>query len=331
MNLAEQIRQSVFSISGDEAFNELALKIFRFQFETNAIYHKLSNLFRKDPGNSDNYLQVPYLPISLFRDQKIISGDGIQYEKVFTSSGTTGSIPSRHFVRDLNLYEESFTKSFELFYGEPERYRFLALLPGYLERQGSSLVYMLDHLIRKTKRNGSGFFLNDMASLSGQLQEKQSDPGKTILFGASYALLDFAEKFPVDICGVTVMETGGMKGRRKEMIREELHDILCRSFNVEMIHSEYGMTELLSQAYSSGKGIYRTPPWMKILIRDVNDPLKLLSPGQTGGINIIDLANIYSCSFIATQDLGKLYDDGSFEVVGRFDDSDARGCNLMVV
>jgi hypothetical protein len=331
MNLIEELRQSVFNISGDEAFNELALKIFRFQYETNAIYNKLSNLFGKDPGNIRNYLQVPFLPISLFRDQKIISGVGTPYEKIFTSSGTSGSIPSRHFVFDLSLYEESFTKSFELFYGEPEKFRFLALLPGYLERQGSSLVYMLDHLIRKTKRNGSGFYLHEMASLYKQLHEKQSDPGKTILFGASYALLDFAEKFPVDISGVTVMETGGMKGRRKEIIREDLHDILCHSLNVKMIHSEYGMTELLSQAYSSGKGIFRTPPWMKILIRDVNDPLQLLSSGQTGGINIIDLANIYSCSSIATQDLGVLYEDGSFEVVGRFDDSDARGCNLMVV
>lgn len=331
MNQAEEIRQSVFSISGDEAFNELALKIFCFQYETNAIYHELSDLLHKEPRNTGHYLQLPFLPISFFRDQKIISGDGTSYEKIFTSSGTTGSIPSRHFVKDLKLYKESFTKSFELFYGNPEKFRFLALLPGYLERQGSSLVYMLDHMIQKTGINGSGFFLHDMAALKKQLLQNLPDPARNILFGASYALLDFAEKFPLDINGVIIMETGGMKGRRKEMIREELHDILCRSFNVEMIHSEYGMTELLSQAYSSGRGIYRPPPWMKILIRDVNDPLQLLSHGQTGGINIIDLANIYSCSFIATQDLGILHEDGSFEVVGRFDDSDARGCNLMVV
>lgn len=331
MNLEEELRQSVFNISGDEAFNELALKIFRFQYETNAIYHEFSNLLRKDPINTGHYLQVPFLPISLFRDQKIISGDDPEYDKIFTSSRTTGSTPSRHYIKDLKLYEESFTRSFKLFYGEPEKFRFLALLPGYLERQGSSLVYMLDYLIRKTRRNGSGFFLHDMVSLKNQLLEQRSDPGTTILFGASYALIDFAENFPVDISGVTVMETGGMKGRRKEMIREELHNILCRGLNVERIHSEYGMTELLSQAYSSVKGIYSTPPWMKILIRDVNDPLQFLSYGQTGGISIIDLANLYSCSFIATQDLGILHEDGSFEVVGRFDDSDARGCNLMVV
>lgn len=331
MNLEEELRQSVFNISGDEAFNELALKIFRFQYETNAIYHEFSNLLCKDPVNTCHYLQVPFLPISLFRDQKIISGDDPEYDKIFTSSRTTGSIPSRHYIKDLKLYQESFTRSFKLFYGEPEKFRFLALLPGYLERQGSSLVYMLDYLIRKTGRNGSGFFLHDMASLKNQLLEQRSDPGTTILFGASYALIDFAENFPVDISGVTVMETGGMKGRRKEMIREELHNILCRGLNVERIHSEYGMTELLSQAYSSGKGIYSTPPWMKILIRDVNDPLQFLSYGQTGGISIIDLANLYSCSFIATQDLGILHEDGSFEVMGRFDDSDARGCNLMVV
>jgi hypothetical protein len=331
MNLVEEIRQSVFNISDDESFNELALKIFRFQYETNAIYHEFSDLLRKDPRNTNHHLQVPFLPISLFRDQKIISGDGASYEKIFTSSGTTGSTPSQHYIKDLKLYEESFTGSFKLFYGEPEKFRFLALLPGYLERQGSSLVYMLDYLIRKTNRNGSGFFLHDMASLKEQLQENLDNSVRTMLFGASYALLDFAEKFPADISGVTVMETGGMKGRRKEMIREELHKILCRRLNVESIHSEYGMTELLSQAYSSGKGIYRIPPWMKILIRDVNDPLQLLSYGQTGGINIIDLANIYSCSFIATQDLGILHEDSSFEVVGRFDDSDARGCNLMVV
>jgi hypothetical protein len=331
MDLVEEIRQSVFNISGDEAFNELALKIFRFQYETNAIYREFADLFHKFPTNTDHDLQFPFLPISLFRDQKIITGDEAVYEKIFTSSGTTGSIPSHHYIKDLKLYEESFTRSFELFYGEPEKFRFLALLPGYLERQGSSLVYMLDFLIRRTEKNGSGFFLHDMASLKNQLLDSRTYPERTILFGASYALIDFAEKFPTDISGVTVMETGGMKGKRKEMVREELHDILCRSLNVETIHSEYGMTELLSQAYSSGKGIYKAPPWMKILIRDVNDPLELLSFGQTGGINIIDLANIYSCSFIATHDLGILHEDGSFEVVGRFDDSDVRGCNLMVV
>ena len=331
MILSEEIRQSVFNISGENEFNELVLKIFRFQHKTNSIYREFSTLLGADPSKINSYLRVPFLPIGFFRDHRIISGDGNEAEKVFTSSGTTGSIPSRHFIRDLKLYEESFTRSFQIFYGEPEKFRFLALLPGYLERQGSSLVYMLDHFIRNTEKNGSGFFLYDMETLEKILRENQTPSIPTILFGASYALLDFAERFPMNISGVTVMETGGMKGRRKEMIREELHEILCRNLNVERVHSEYGMTELLSQAYSPGHGIFRAPPWMKILIRDVNDPLQFLPWGQTGGINIIDLANIYSCSFIATQDLGKLYEDGSFEVVGRFDDSDVRGCNLMVV
>jgi hypothetical protein len=331
MNLLDQIRQSVFKISGDETFNDLALKIFRFQYETNAIYRELSDLLRANPQNTDHYLHIPFLPVSLFRDQKIISGDMAVFEKVFTSSGTTTSVPSRHFIKDLKLYEESFTRTFQLFYGDPLNFRFLALLPGYLERKGSSLVYMLDYLIRKTVSNKSGFFLNNMDALEKHLLEKKPDPVRTILFGASYALMDFAERFPINLGEVIVMETGGMKGRRKEMIRRELHDILCFKLGVERIHSEYGMTELLSQAYSSGNGIFRPPPWMKILIRDVNDPLEFIPNGQTGGISIIDLANLYGCSFIATQDLGILHDDGSFEVVGRFDDSDVRGCNLMVV
>jgi hypothetical protein len=331
MNLAEEIRPSVFKISGDDDFNDLAMKIFRFQYKTNTLYRELSDLLGADPGKTDHYLKIPFIPISFFRDHKIISGDDQVFEKIFLSSGTTGSIPSRHFIKDLKFYEESFLHCFKLFYGDPGKFRFLALLPGYLERQGSSLVYMLDYLIRITQSNGSGFYLDDMGNLKKQLLENRDDSVRTILFGASFALMDFAERFPVDISGVTVMETGGMKGRRKEMIREELHSILCRNLGVKRIHSEYGMTELLSQAYSSGEGIFRTPPWMKILIRDINDPLHFLPPSQTGGISVIDLANLNSCSFIATQDLGKLYNDGSFEVLGRFDDSDVRGCNLMVV
>jgi hypothetical protein len=271
------------------------------------------------------------LPVQFFRDQKVISGEEAGIQKVFSSSGTTGSIPSKHFVRDLNLYEDSFTRSFRSFYGEPENYRFLALLPGYLERNDSSLVYMMENFIRKTYQNGSGFYLNDFKSLHEKLIEPADENIRTVLFGASFALLDFSEQYPMDLNHVIIMETGGMKGRRMEMIREELHEILCQRFNAGKIHSEYGMTELLSQAYSQGNGIFRCPPWMKILIRDTNDPLQMLPAGQTGGINIIDLANMYSCSFIATQDLGKLHPDGSFEVLGRFDDSDIRGCNLLVI
>ena len=332
MNLTEEIKQSVFQISGEDDFNDLAVKVFRFQYETNPVYREMSQLLRADPVKINNYLKIPSIPISLFRDHKIISGDGNITQKVFTSSGTTGSVPSQHFIKDLKLYEESFTRCFQNFYGNPAKFRFLGLLPGYLERTGSSLVYMLDYLIRKTEKNGSGFFLHELDSLKEKLHGDSSmDSSKTILFGASYALLDFAEHYPMDISGVIVMETGGMKGRRKEMIREELHEILCHKLNVDVIHSEYGMTELLSQAYSAGNGIFRAPPWMKIMIRDTNDPLHYLPTGQTGGITIIDLANLYSCSFIATQDLGKLHNDGSFEVVGRFDDSDVRGCNLLVV
>lgn len=331
MNLPEDIMRSIFHISNDDEFNDIALQLFRFQYETNMVYREMSQLLKANPDKINNYLQIPFLPVSLFRDHKIISGDERNIEKVFTSSTTTGSVPARHFISDLKLYEESFTKSFSIFYGDPLQYRFLALLPGYLERQGSSLVHMLDFLIRQTETNGSGFFLHDMHELSLRLKEIPASSSRTILFGASYALLDFAEKYPTDLNGAIVMETGGMKGRKKEMIREELHAVLCRAFHADRIHSEYGMTELLSQAYSEGDGIFRTPPWMKILVRDTNDPLHFLPAGQTGGINIIDLANLYSCSFIATQDLGRLHKDGSFEVLGRFDDSDVRGCNLLVV
>lgn len=331
MIIPQEIRQSVFQISGEKEFTDLSLKIFRFQYESNPVYREMAQLLKADPAEIKNYLQIPFIPVSLFRNKKIISGDDDIFKKVFTSSGTTASVPSHHYVKDLTLYEDSFTRSFQIFYGNPENFRFLALLPGYLEREGSSLVYMLHHFIRRTVRHGSGFFLHDLESLRKKLLENDSLLSKTILFGASYALLDFAEQSPMDISRVIVMETGGMKGRRKEMIREELHEILCRNFNVNMIHSEYGMTELLSQAYSSGNGVFRSPPWMKILIRDVNDPLHYLPSGQTGGINIIDLANLYSCSFIATQDLGKIHEDGSFEIIGRFDDSDVRGCNLLVV
>ncbi len=331
MNLSEEIKYSAFQISGEEDFNDLALKIFHYQHETNPVYREFTQLLHVEPEKIKHYQKIPFLPISLFKDQKIISGHEDDFQKIFTSSGTTGNIPSQHFIRDLKLYEESFSRCFRIFYGEPEKFRFLALLPGYMERRNSSLVYMLDQFIRITERNGSGFFLHDLASLKEKLDERASINIKTILFGASFALLDFAERFPMDIGGVIVMETGGMKGRRKEMVREELHEILCNKLNVKNVHSEYGMTELLSQAYSPGKGIFRAPPWMKALIRDTNDPMQLLPPGQTGGINIIDLANIYSCSFIATQDLGRLNEDGSFEVLGRFDDSDVRGCNLLVV
>jgi phenylacetate-coenzyme A ligase PaaK-like adenylate-forming protein len=330
MMIPEEIKYPVFDISGDDEFNVVALEIFHYQYDTNSIYREFVKHLGKNPDRVSHYTEIPFLPVSLFRDQMVVCGNDDNYEKVFTSSGTTGTVPSQHYVRSLDLYKESFTRSFSRFYGDPSGYRFLALLPGYLERQGSSLVYMMDWLINLTKQNGSGFFLHDMHALKEKLGEKASLKN-TILFGASYGLLDFAELYPMDLSGVTIMETGGMKGRRREMIREELHEVFCRNFNVEKIHSEYGMTELLSQAYSQGDGIFRTPPWMKVLARDANDPLQILQPGQTGGISIIDLANVNSCSFISTQDLGKFNEDGSFEILGRFDDSDIRGCNLLVV
>jgi phenylacetate-coenzyme A ligase PaaK-like adenylate-forming protein len=250
---------------------------------------------------------------------------------VFESSGTTGSATSRHYVSDLTVYEMSFQTGFRYFYGEPSDFFFAAMLPSYTERENSSLVYMMNSLIRKSKYRGSGFYNNDPIKLIKTLERVKQDGQKGILLGVSFALLDLAEKYSNDLSGLTVIETGGMKGRRKEITREELHSTLKAGFNIDTIHSEYGMTELLSQAWSKGEGIYYCPPWMKIFIRDPLDPLTLLEePGRTGGINIIDLANIDSCSFLAANDIGKMHDDGGFEVLGRLDNSDVRGCNLLL-
>lgn len=252
-------------------------------------------------------------------------------ELVFESSGTSGTDPSFHHVADASLYQKSFSTAFHHFYGNPAKYCILALLPAYLERSGSSLVYMMDQLITESKHPQSGFYLNNLEELSLILQKRNEDRTPTLLVGVSFALLELAEKHPM-ILGENslVMETGGMKGRRKEMVRSELHEQLKMAFGLNTIHSEYGMTELNSQAYSKGDGIFQSPPWMKVVVRDPNDPLSLLPAGQSGGINIIDLANLNSCSFIATADLGKVFEDGSFEVLGRFDHSDIRGCNLLL-
>jgi hypothetical protein len=330
MMLAEEIRSSLFKISGEQEFNTHALEIFRLQYDKNEIYRKWVDGLGIRPETISHYSRIPFLPVSLFKSHSILSAGPGPVQKTFSSSATTGLIPSQHHVIDLSLYEESFTRSFRHFYGDPGQFRFLALLPGYLERQGSSLVYMLDHLIKVTGENGSGFYLHDLKALYEKLC-REPFHGTTLLFGASYALLDFAEQFPCALENIIVMETGGMKGRKREMIREELHRYLCRQLHVDKIHSEYGMTELLSQAYSKGEGLFMPPPWMKILIRDINDPLALMPETKAGGVNVIDLANLYSCAFIATQDLGKTYRDGSFEILGRYDDSDVRGCNLLVV
>ena len=317
----------IFNCTNDANFEKLALEIFDFQMENNPIYSAYAAIILKGEEPTNIY-EIPFLPIDFFKNQQLIC-NAQKIEEIFLSSGTTGD-QSRHLVSDLSIYQKSFTKSFELFYGEIMDYCILSLLPNYREREGSSLIYMVDELIRKSEHEKSGFYLNDYKGLSETIAELEKKKQKTILIGVSYALLDLAENFPQILEYTTIIETGGTKGKRKEFLKEELHKILKNSFGLQNIHSEYGMTELLSQSYSRGKGIFKSPPWKKVLIRDTNDPLSIIGEHKTGGINIIDLANIYSCPFIATQDLGKTYDDGSFSVLGRFDNSDVRGCNLLV-
>jgi len=325
----ENIEKRIFNISGRDEFEKLALEIFRYQFENNDIYRAFVSGLSINVRNINHSDQIPFLPIEFFKTHKIVSGN-FKPEIIFTSSGTTGEQTSRHFVKYLKLYENSFQKAFEVFFENTEDYVILALLPSYLERDGSSLIYMAEKLIVESKHTDSGFYLDEYEKLSDLLNVLKSKNQKVLLLGVTYALLDLAEKFPVDFQDLIVMETGGMKGRRKELLRAELHKSLKNGFGVKRIYSEYGMTELLSQAYSKGEGIFQTPPWMRVLIRDTNDPLSLLTESKTGGINVIDLANIHSCSFIATQDLGRLHQNGRFEVLGRFDSSDVRGCNLLV-
>ena len=328
MNLTGPIEQ-IFQISNDTEFNAFALKIFHFQYANNLVYQQYVDYHLKSTELSgiNHYSQIPFLPIEFFKTHDIIC-QGHQPDLLFTSSGTTGTTTSRHFVADINMYESSFNKSFELFIGNPKDFLILALLPSYLEREGSSLIYMANKLIEQSQHKYSNFYLDNYDELVKTIETANKQP--TILLGVSFALLELAEKYELELSNTIIMETGGMKGRRKELVREELHKILCTNFNVEQIYSEYGMTELLSQAYSTGQGLFNTPPWMKVLLRDTNDPKTILTGQQSGGINVIDLANVYSCSFIATQDLGKLNADGSFEILGRFDTSDIRGCNLLI-
>ena len=329
----EQPDNRIFTVKNDESFSDIALDIFQFQAKHCSVYRNYLKLLKINVDEIRRLNDIPFLPIEFFKTHTIITGNG-PAEIQFSSSGTGNSGLSSHFVRKLNLYEESFTRSFELFYGKPEEFVVLALLPSYLERSGSSLVYMVDKLIRASGSSESGFYLDQLPQLLTQIQKLERTKKKYILLGVTYALLDLAElalgqDFPALQYGV-VMETGGMKGKRKELLKEEIHTSLKKSFGLKTIHSEYGMTELLSQAYSKADGVFTCPPWMRVLIRDTNDPFKILETGKTGGINIIDLANIHSCSFIATQDLGKLYPDNSFELLGRFDNSDIRGCNLLI-
>ncbi len=321
---------SIFAINSEEDFNAMALQIFKHQFKTNLVYQEFCNHLGKNVSNVSNVQEIPFLPIDFFKSKNIVSGPQ-KASAIFTSSGTTGSVTSKHYVTDINLYEKSYLKAFKHFYGSIEEYCVLALLPSYLERKGSSLIYMANDLIKKSNHTKSGFFLNNIDALLNTLKEVQQSATKTLLIGVSFALLDLVETKKLKLKNTIIMETGGMKGRRKEMIREELHHTLKNGFGVSEIHSEYGMTELLSQAYSKGNGIFNCPPWMKILTRDPEDPLTLQNYGKTGGINVIDLANVNSCSFIATQDLGKVYANNSFEILGRFDHSDIRGCNLLVL
>lgn len=330
--------------SDDLDFEKTALDVFRFQAENNQVYKNYLTQLKVKPDSVKSIEQIPFLPIQLFKSQTVLCSPNLEgFSKglltpdstlftIFESSGTTASTTSKHFVLDTELYKKSFLTGFKKFYGAPSDYCILALLPSYLERNNSSLVFMADELIRQSNHPLAGFYLNEFDKLNGTIQQLINQKQKFILLGVTFALLDSPLNPPKGDFAMhgIVMETGGMKGRREEMIRSEVHDILKQKFVVEHIHSEYGMTELLSQAYSKGKGIFETPPWMKVLIRDTNDPFKIIDTGKSGGISVIDLANMYSCSFIATQDLGKTFSDGSFEVLGRFDESDLRGCNLMV-
>lgn len=320
---------NLFSDHTAQDFENLTLKIFQHQAEYNSVYKKYISLLNLNPAEVTKVEDIPFLPIQFFKSHKILSSKE-KIVQTFLSSGTTGMQQSKHHVTDLSLYEESYLKGFAHFYGNIEDYVVLALLPSYLEREGSSLIYMVEDLIKKSNNPESGFYLHNLDELIVTLNKLEEKGKKILLIGVSFALLDLIEKHQFSLKNTIVMETGGMKGKRKEMIREELHEVLKKGFGTSEIHSEYGMTELLSQAYSKGHGVFDTPSWMKILIRDTEDALNILPNGKTGGINVIDLANVNSCSFIATQDLGKIHENGTFEILGRFDNSDIRGCNLLI-
>jgi len=324
------MQEALFDIQSDSDFQKMALRVFKHQFKNNKVYRSFCDLLYVHPSDVQTLAQIPFLPIQFFKSHQVLSStDAIQ--EVFTSSGTTGSVVSKHAVTDLKIYQQSFRKGFAHFYGNIEDYAVLALLPNYLERKGSSLVYMAQDFIAQSNHAASGFYLDDLTALASTLKSLEAAGQKTLLIGVSFALLDLVAAFQFELKHTLVMETGGMKGRRKEMIREELHEELKAGFGLSEIHSEYGMTELLSQAYSKGQGVFECPPWMRVVARDPEDALTLVPAGKTGGVNIIDLANYNSCSFIATQDLGKVHSNNSFEVLGRFDASDIRGCNLMVL
>lgn len=325
MALADRI----FSNNAVADFDEISLEIFAYQASFCPVYTEYLSLLGISPARISCLEDIPFLPIEFFKNHRVSSVPG-DAQIIFSSSGTTGTAQSHHHVADVALYQQSFRTAFQRFYGPPQDLAILALLPAYAEREGSSLIYMFDDLIQQSKHPLSGYFLYNHHELYRALLQLKAANTKVLLIGVTFALLDFVENHRLEFPELIVMETGGMKGRRREMIREEVHEKLRAGFGVADIHAEYGMTELLSQAYSTANGIFRCPPWMNIYVRDTDDPFSLLPTGRTGAINVVDLANVHSCSFIATQDLGRLYPDGSFEVLGRFDQSDIRGCNLLI-
>jgi hypothetical protein len=322
----QAIVNNIFSVN-EQNFADKALEIFRYQYSNNEVYHNWVDSLHIKFDSVMRIEEIPFLPVQLFKTHIVATGQ-FTPQAVFESSGTTNSLNSKHYVKDLNLYHESYFRGFQQFYGEVNRWCILGLLPSYLERTGSSLVMMVDNLIKKSGHPLSGFYLDDFKKLANTLNILEGEQQKTLLIGVTFALLDFAEQMPTKLMYTSVMETGGMKGRRKEIIRGEVHDLLTTKFDIEAIHSEYGMTELLSQAYAKADGLFSPVPWMKVLIRDEEDPLNVSATGR-GGLNIIDLANVHSCSFIATEDAGECFNDGSFIVNGRIDNSDIRGCSLM--
>lgn len=328
-NQSTDFIESIFKIKSQEAFNSCAIQLFKLQSKHCLVYSEFIKKLGIEVENVKTLEEIPFLPIDFFKSHKIVTGTNT-YSHLFTSSGTTGLQTSSHYISDISLYEKSFLSGFNLFYGLPKEYHILALLPNYIEQGGSSLVYMVQKLIALSGSEHSNFYLHDLDTLANKLTFLDNDVKKVLLIGVSYALLDLIHINRFELKNTLIMETGGMKGKRKELVKEALHKKLQEGFGVTEIHSEYGMTELLSQAYSKEKGLFACPPWMKILIRDINDPFAYKTNGKSGGINVIDLANINSCAFIATQDLGKIYSENIFEILGRYDNSDIRGCNLMI-
>ncbi|MBL7698059.1 MAG: acyl transferase [Chitinophagaceae bacterium] len=327
-----ELEDKIFDVQ-EQDFQQLALEIFNLQYSHNGVYRAFTDALRIDPRTVNNVASIPFLPVSFFKNHEVVTGT-FTPDVIFESSGTTQTGNSRHIVKSAGLYRKSFSRCFELFYGLAKNWCIIGLLPSYLERKNSSLVMMVNELIGQSGHADSGFYLDDLEKLADLLKANQRASQKTLLIGVTFALLDLAEKFQFPLHHTTVMETGGMKGRRKEITREEMHKNLKAAWSLNAIHSEYGMTELLSQGYSFGEGLFKCPPWMKIILRDEDDPLTVKERGEgrrerSGLINVIDLANIHSCSFIATDDIGKLHNNGTFEVLGRMDSSDVRGCSLM--